>query len=67
MTISDVLSSTKVYLTPADIAPILRCDAQSIRVQAHKDASKLGYEVIIIGNRVKIPRIPFLRFLGLLD
>lgn len=67
MTAIELISSDKVYLTPADIAPILHCDAQSIRTQAKRDDKLLGYPVIIIGNRVKIPRIPFLRYLGLLD
>lgn len=67
MTIIDLIRSDKVYLTPADIAPVLHCDAQSIRVQAKRDDKLLGYPVIIIGNRIKIPRIPFLRYLGVLD
>lgn len=67
MTLIELIETDKVYLTPADIAPVLHCDAQSIRAQAKRDEKLLGYPVIIIGNRVKIPRIPFLRFLGLLD
>lgn len=64
MTLQDIINSDFAYLTPADIAPILGYDPQSIRTQAHKDPQALGYPVIIIGRRIRIPRIPFLRYLG---
>ena len=63
MTINDIRTSTAVYLTAADIAPLLQCDPQQIRAQAHRDPSKLGYPVIVIGRRVRIPRAAFIRYL----
>lgn len=64
MTLQDVIMSDRIYLTPADIAPILGCDPQSIRTQAHKHPQAMGYPIIIIGRRIRIPRIPFLQYLG---
>lgn len=64
MTLIDIINTDKVYLTPADIAPILGCDPQSIRKQAHKNPQAMGYPIIIIGRRIRIPRIPFLHYLG---
>lgn len=64
MSIEDIIASPKIYLTPADVAPIMHCDPQCLRVQAQTDSSKLGFPIIIIGSRVRIPRIPFLRYLG---
>lgn len=64
MTIEDLQSSSKIYLTPAEVSDLLHCDPQSIRVQAHTNPQVLGYPVIIIGRRIRIPRIPFLRYLG---
>lgn len=64
MTLQDIINSDSVYLTPADIAAILGCDPQSIRTQAHKNPQAMGYPIIIIGRRIRIPRIPFLRYLG---
>lgn len=61
MTIDDIRNSTAVYLTAADIAPILHCDPQRIRAQAHRDARALGFPTIRIGRRVRIPRAAFLR------
>ena len=66
MNVNEIKNSSKILLTPADIAPILNCDPQGIRVQAQRDPSKLGYPVIAIGSRVRIPRIPFPKFLGVL-
>lgn len=66
MTINDMLQSTDPFLSPADIAEVLHCDPQSIRSQAQADPGKLGYPVIVINRRIRIPRIPFLHFLGYL-
>lgn len=66
MTVNELLESDQLYLSPADIAPILHCDPQCIRVQAQHDSSKLGFPTIIIGTRIRIPRIPFLKFLGII-
>lgn len=64
MTIPEMLQSEKVFLTAKDVAPLLQCDPYAINQQAHEDQSKLGFQTIIIGRAVKIPRIPFLKFIG---
>ena len=67
MTINDLKNSTAIFVKPADIAPILGCDAQSIRRQAKQDASQLGFPVICLGSRIRIPRTRFLEYLGVQD
>ncbi len=56
----------KVYLTPDETAPLLGCAPHLIRLMArdavHRQA--LGFPVVVIGTRTKIPRIPFLRYMG---
>ncbi len=64
MTIAEMTKSEKVFLTSKDIAPLLHCDPYDINMQAHEDQSKLGFQTIVIGRAVKIPRIPFLKFIG---
>lgn len=64
MTLDEIRQSRSLCLTAADIAPVLEVDAAAIRLQAQKDPSKLGFPVTVIGNRVKIPRRPFLSFFG---
>lgn len=64
MTLEEIRASDKTFLTPADVAGVLAADAQSIRLQAREFPEALGFPVICVRNRVKIPRKPFLRFLG---
>ena len=63
VTREEICSSPKEMLTPADVCEVLECKAQSIRNQARNDASKLGFPVVVIGNRVKIPKSAFLKYL----
>ncbi len=64
MTIAEIRHSDKPMLLPTDVAEVLQMDAQAVRDTAANEPEKLGFPVIRIGRRTKIPRIPFLRFLG---
>lgn len=64
MTLDEIKISDKLMLTPADVSEVLNADPQDIRLQARTDPGKLGFPVVIIKTRTKIPRIPFLRFMG---
>jgi len=52
----------KEFLTVTEVAEVLGCDPQTIRVQAHRDRFKLGFPIIILGCRIKIPRVAFIKF-----
>jgi len=67
MTIEDIKSLDREMLIAAEVAPILGTDPNLIRHQAHKNPEALGFPVIVMKSRVKIPRIPFLRFIGVID
>lgn len=62
MTLKEIESMDALTLTPAQVASVLNCDPQVIRISAKNRPDLLGFPVICVGNRVKIPRIPFLRF-----
>ena len=64
MNIEDILASTTPMLRPADVAPIIGCDPQWVRDTAKSNPAALGFPIIVVGTRVEIPRIPFLRFMG---
>ena len=64
MTLDEIRNSTKDVLTPGDIAEVLNADPQDIRVAARTAPEKLGFPVCVIGTRTKIPKMPFLKFLG---
>lgn len=65
MTINDVRKSNKLYLTPAEVAELLNCDPQAIRDAARHNPEQLGFPTMRVGNRTKIPRMPFLRWMGI--
>ena len=63
-TMEELLASNKAYLTPCEVAGVLGTTDQQVRVCARQRPELLGFPTIIMGNRVKIPRIPFLEYLG---
>ena len=63
-TLEDLINMDKHFLTPADICGVLGSNPQTIRVTAHQRPDLIGFEFTFVGNRMKIPRIPFLRFMG---
>ena len=62
--IQDIIALDRDYLTPAEIAGVLGTTPQTIRVAARVDPQRLGFPVVVIGSRVKIPRAAFLRYMG---
>lgn len=63
MTITEMRKSTKLMLTPADIAPILGCDQNTIRQSAKQRPDGIRFPFTFIGNRMKIPREGFLKWI----
>lgn len=63
MTLNEIRNCQKDILTPADIAPVLGADAQDIRVQARTAPERLGFNVAVVGTRVKVPRLAFIRWM----
>ena len=64
MTIQELAELETEVLTPNQVAPILGVNPHSIRIQAAENPEALGFPVIVIGSRVKIPKRPFLAFMG---
>lgn len=52
-------NNDNIYMLAAEAAKALHCDPQALRAQAHKDPSKLGFPVCVMGSRVRIPRAAF--------
>ena len=63
MTLEEVRTYEKDYLTPKQVASVLDMNPQSIREQAKKGT--LPFPALPSGNRWKIPRIAFLKYMGL--
>ncbi len=62
-TLQEIKDCPKEILVPSDIEGLLGCDRYSINLQANRDPSKLGFPVIVMGNRVRIPKAGFVRFM----
>lgn len=62
-TLAEIAAVDREFLTCAQVAPILGAKADNIHEQAVTDPSMLGFPVIVIKSRVKIPKRPFLRFM----
>ena len=62
MTSEDIKAMDKPYLIPKDVAPLLGCDPYTINVCAKQCPERLGFPVILMGSRVRIPREGFIRF-----
>lgn len=63
MTLDEIKNYSREYLTSAQIADLLGCDPQDIRVTAKVAPGKLGFNVAVIGTRVKVPRLAFVRWM----
>lgn len=67
MTLSDIQRMDKPLLSVREVADVLGVDPQGIRTAAHQQPDRLGFPTIICGRRgrtIKVPRIPFLQFMG---
>ena len=63
MTLTEIRASEKPILTCTEIAPVLDADPSSLRWTARYEPWKLGFPVIVVKTRVKIPRVPFPKFM----
>lgn len=61
-TLEEIEACEKNILDAADIAPYLETDPNMIRWQAHNEPEKLGFPVIVLKKRVKIPKAGFVSF-----
>ena len=64
MTLEELIASDKTVLSPGDVAQVLNSDPHTVRCTARQRPELLGFQFFFSGNRMKIPRIPFLRILG---
>lgn len=56
-------SLDKTFLTAADVAPYLECDPIYVREKAHTSPETLGFPVLVMRRRVKIPKQPFIDYI----
>lgn len=68
MTVQELEKSDKMFLTPSEVAKIIGCDVQTLRATAYQQAETgkrlLNFPVTVIGKRIRIPRIPLLKYIN---
>lgn len=65
-TLEDLAAMDKPFFTPDDVAGVLGTTGHQIRCTARQHPELICYDFTFSGKRMKIPRIPFLRFMGVL-
>lgn len=55
------------FLTAKECAVVLKCDAQCLRSQIRTDPDSVGFPVTRIKRRVRIPKVPFLSYMGMTE
>lgn len=63
MTLEDLERVPGEILTCAQVAPILKANPGTIHQQAVEAQHFLGFPVVVVGSRVKIPKRPFIDFM----
>ena len=63
MNIKDIIEMDKDFLTPVEVAGVLKCAPQLIRAQADSHPELLGFHFCKVGNRIKIPRESFIKWM----
>lgn len=61
VTLEEIEALDKDILVPADIAPYLGCMPYSINVATRDGRNPFPFPIIRMGNRVRIPKAPFLK------
>ena len=60
--VQEVIDNPRPYLVPADVGRVLNINPDTVRARAR--AGVLEFPATVSGSRVRVPKIPFLRWLG---
>ena len=62
-TLSDIENIESDCLTPQQVSDILKVSNKTFLKAALSDHNDLGFPIIKVGQRIKIPKEPFLKFM----
>jgi hypothetical protein len=63
VTLEEVRAIDREFLTPAEVAAVIGCDPHGIRVWARERPGALGFPVIVLPHRTKIPKRGFIAYM----
>lgn len=64
LTKSQIMECPDEVLTCQNVSGVLSSNPNTIHLMATDRPELLGFPAIVMGSRVKIPRIPFMRYMG---
>lgn len=64
LTLQDIAALPRDFITPAQAAGVLGCDPNYIRIAARDCPDRLGFRIVRLGSRTKIPKIPFIEYMS---
>ena len=62
LTFEEIENLSDEVLTCVQVSKVLKSEVAALHKQAVTNPKTLGFPVIVVGTRVKIPRIPFIKF-----
>ena len=62
MTWPEIKASDKLFLTAQDVAPVLNCDPQTLRLAVRQQKDLVGFNCSMIGQTLRIPRMAFIKW-----
>ena len=63
MTWEEIKQSEKLILTAQDVAPVLQCDPQTLRLAVRRQKELVGFNCSMIGQTLRIPRVAFIKWM----
>lgn len=61
--LEEIIQLPTEFLTCQQISGVLHADPHAIHTTAVQRPELLGFPVIVYGRRVKVPKMPFVRFM----
>ena len=63
MSIAELETMTKETISCSTAAEVIGCNPQLLRIQARECPQALGFPVVVVRKRVKIPRLAFIAYM----
>ncbi len=63
MTWEEIKTSDKLMLTAQDVASVLSCDPQTLRLAVRNQKELVGFNCSMIGQTLRIPRMAFINWM----
>jgi hypothetical protein len=61
-TLAELEADTRDFVSPADVAQIIGIRPYAINLCARDNPEALGFPVVRVNSRVRIPRLAFIKF-----